>query len=164
MAKAEIAKAPETTVTRPRDIFAVMRSEMDRMFERFEHGFPRLPRLFRGDIAAVMVPELDVREDATSITIEAELPGVDEKDITLTYTNGVLTIKGEKKQAKEEKADNYYLAERSYGAFERSLQLPDSIDATKIDANFDKGVLKVTATKKPEAVKAQRRIEIKQTS
>ena len=68
--------------------------------------------------------------------------------------------KGEKKQDKEDKTENYYLAERSYGAFERSLQLPDSVDETKVDAKFDKGVLKITATKKPEAVKAQRKIEI----
>lgn len=57
-----------------------------------------------------------------------------------------------------------HLAERSYGAFERSLQLPDSVDETKVDAKFDKGVLKITATKKPEAVKAQRKIEIKTAS
>ena len=77
---------------------------------------------------------------------------------------GVLTIKGEKKQSKEEKTENYYVTERSYGAFERSLRLPDSIDETKIEAKFDKGVLKVTAAKKPEAVKAERKIEIKKAS
>jgi HSP20 family protein len=76
----------------------------------------------------------------------------------------MLTIKGEKKQEKEEKSENYYLAERSYGAFERSLRLPDTIDDTKVEAKFDKGVLKVTAAKKPEAVKAERKIEIKKTS
>ena len=162
MAKAEIAKAPDTT--RPRDLFSVMRSEMDRMFERFEHGFPRFPHPVRADSRSVMLPDLDVREDANSITIEAELPGVEEKDISLTFANGVLTIKGEKKQNKEEKTENYYLAERTYGAFERSLQLPDSVDDAKIDAKFDNGVLKVTAAKKPEAVKAQRRIEIRQAS
>jgi HSP20 family protein len=164
MAKTEIAKAPDTTMTRPRDLFSVMRSEMDRMFERFEHGFPRLPHLFRGDTHGAMMPELDVREDATSITIEAELPGVEEKDISLTFANGILTIKGEKKQNKEETTENYYLAERSYGAFERSLQLPESIDDTKIDAKFDNGVLRVTVAKKPEAIKAQRKIEIRQAS
>ena len=164
MAKTDITKPTDTTVSRPRDVFSAMRSEVDRMFERFEHGFPRFPHLFRADHASGMVPELDVRENATAITVEAELPGVEEKDITVTLSNGVLTIKGEKKQDKEEKTDNYYLAERSYGAFERSLQLPDSIDETKIDAKFDKGVLRITATKKPEAVKAPRTIEIKKAS
>ena len=163
MAKTEIAKPTDTAVSRPRDIFSAMRSEMDRMFERFEHGFPRLP-LFRGDHATVMVPDLEVRENASAITVEAELPGVEEKDISVTLSNGILSIKGEKKQDKEEKTENYYLAERSYGAFERSLQLPDSVDETKVDAKFDKGVLKIIAAKKPEAVKAQRKIEIKKAS
>jgi HSP20 family protein len=137
-----------------------MRDEMDRVFERFEHGWPRWPTLFRSD-AAIAVPELDVRENTNAIVVEAELPGVDEKDITVTLANGMLTIKGEKKHEKEEKSENYYLAERSFGSFERSIRLPDTIDEDKVDAKFDKGVLKVTATKKPEAVKAERRIEIK---
>ena len=96
MAKTEIAKASDTAVFRPQDIFSAMRSEMDRMFERFEHGFPRLPNLFHAENGTVMVPELDVRDDTTSITIEAELPGVGEKDVSVTLANGVLTIKGEK--------------------------------------------------------------------
>ena len=72
----------------------------------------------------------------------------------------MLTIKGEKKQSKEEKTENYYLAERSYGSFERSLQMPESIDEAKVEAKFDKGVLKITAPKRPESVKAQSKIEI----
>ena len=76
----------------------------------------------------------------------------------------MLTIKCEKKQDKEEKSENYYLAERSYGAFERSLRLPDTIDEKKVEAKFDNGVLKVKAAKKPAAVKAERKIEIKKAS
>jgi HSP20 family protein len=163
MAKTEIAKAPESGVPRRRDIFGAMRDEMDRMFERFEHGFPRWPTLIRhGD--GVLVPGLDVRENATTITIAAELPGVEEKDVSVTLANGVLTIKGEKKQDKEEREENFYLSERSYGSFERSLRLPETIDEAKVDAKFDKGVLKITAAKKPEAVKAERKIEIKKAS
>ena len=108
-----------------------------------------------------MSPELDVRENPDAITIEAELPGVDEKDISVTVANGMLTIKGEKKQEKEDRNENYYLAERSYGMFQRSLRLPESIDDSKVEAKFAKGVLKITAAKRPEAVKAERRIEIK---
>jgi HSP20 family protein len=160
MARNEITKSPETSVSRPRDIFTAMRQEMDRMFERFEHGYRHWPSVFRPGGAPV-VPELEVRENTNAITIEAELPGVDEQDVSVTVANGMLTIKGEKKQAKEEKAENYYIAERSYGAFERSIRLPDTIDDTKVEAKFDKGVLKVTAAKKPEAVKAERKIEIK---
>ena len=165
MAKTDITKQAGTVVSPQRDIFAAMRDEMDKMFERFEHGFPRWPALFRrASDNGIVVPELDVRENATSMIVEAELPGVDEKDISVTLANGVLTIKGEKQQSKEEKNESFYLAERSYGSFERSLRLPDSIDESKVDARFDKGVLKVTCTKKPEAVKAERRIEVKKSS
>src|SRR5262245_18868142 len=162
MAKTDLSKSSQTGMSRPRDVFSTMREEMDRMFERFEHGFPRWPALFRhGHVDGLVNPELDVRESAASIIVEAELPGVEEKDISVTLANGVLTIKGEKKQAKDEKGENFYVSERSYGSFERSLCLPDSVDETKVDAKFENGVLKVTAAKKPEAVKAERKIAIK---
>ena len=73
----------------------------------------------------------------------------------------MLTIKGEKKHEKEEKGETYHMSERSYGSFERSIRLPDAIDDAKVEAKFDKGFLKVMATKKPEAVKAERKIELK---
>jgi HSP20 family protein len=160
MATTEITKSPEKSVSRPRDIFSAMRDEMDRMFERFEHGWPQWPALSRrnGDLA---VPDLDVRENTNSFVVEAELPGVDEKDMSVTLANGVLTIRGEKKHEKEEKGESYYLTERSFGSFERAIRLPDTVDDAKVEAKFDKGVLKVTAAKKPEAVKADRKIEIK---
>lgn len=164
MANNELTQKSDTAVSRPRDVFSAMRSEMDRMFERFERGFPRLPQLFREEGSTTMVPELDVHDNTNSITIEAELPGVEQKDISVTMADRVLTIKGEKKQNKEEKTENYYVAERSYGSFQRSLTLPDSIDEAKVEATFDKGVLKITAAKKPEAVKPQRKIEIKKAS
>jgi HSP20 family protein len=160
MAKTEITKSPQTTPSGPRDIFSAMRNEMDRVFQRFEHGWPRWPTLLRSE-GAIAVPELDVRESTSAIVVEAELPGVDEKDVSVTLANGVLTIKGEKKHEKEEKGENYHLTERSFGSFERSIRLPDPIDEGRVEAKFDKGVLKVTAAKKPEAVKAERKIEIK---
>ena len=162
MAKSEITKPSQTTPSRPRDVFSTMRDEMDRMFERLEHGWPRWPAPFRRE-AAMTVPELDVRENTNAIVVEAELPGVDEKDVSVTLANGVLTIKGEKRNEKKEKSDNYYVAERSFGSFERSIRMPDSVDEAKVEAKFDKGVLKVTAAKKPEAVKAERKIEIKKS-
>jgi HSP20 family protein len=160
MAKTEIGKPNEPQPLRQRDIFSVMRDEMDRMFERFEYGWPRWPTQL-GRETAMTVPELDVRESADAVVVEAELPGVDEKDVTVTLSHGVLTIKGEKKLEKEEKGESYHLSERSYGSFERAIRLPDTVDDTKIEAKFDKGVLKVTAAKRPEAVKAERKIDIK---
>jgi len=162
MPKSELSKPSQTAPGRPGDIFTAMRDEMDRLFERFEHGWPRLPSLIsRGMGREVMLPEVDIHENEKQITVEVDLPGVDEKDVSVTMANGVLTIKGEKKSEREEKKENYYMAERSYGSFERSLTLPETIDEDKIDAQFDKGVLKVTAQKRPEAVKAEKKIEIK---
>lgn len=159
MPKTDIAKSGERPMARPRDIFSAMRDDMDRLFERFEHGWPRWPTAF-SRAERMTMPELDVRESADAVTVEAELPGVDEKDVSVTLGNGVLTIKGEKKQEKEEKGENYHVTERSFGSFERSILLPDTIDESKIEAKFDKGVLKVSAAKKPEAVKPERKIEI----
>jgi len=160
MANTELTKGNGGRVQRPTDVFGQMRDEVDRMFERFEHGLPRWPSLMRGD-RDVMVPELDVHDNGKQVTIEIDLPGVDEKDVSVTLTNGVLTIKGQKKSEREEKKDSYYMCERSYGSFERSLRMPESIDENKLEAKFDKGVLKVIAQKKPEALKAERKIEIK---
>ena len=162
MASTEITKSNGPATHRPADVFSAMRSEMDRMFERFEHGWPSLPRVFgRGVAREAMLPEIDVHESSKALTIEVDLPGVDEKDVSVTLANGMLTIKGEKKSEREEKKENYYMAERSYGAFERSLRMPDTIDESKLEAKFDKGVLRIVAQKKLEAQKAERRIEIK---
>ena len=102
-----------------------------------------------------------MHDNGKQLAVSVELPGVDEKDVTVTLANGVLTIKGEKKTEHEENAGQAYMSERSYGAFERSLRLPDSIDEGKLEARFDKGVLRIVAQKRPEAVKAEKRIEIK---
>ena len=110
-----------------------------------------------------MVPQLDIHDNGKQLAIDVDLPGVDEKDVTVTVANGMLTIKGEKKSEHEEKGDSFYVAERAYGAFERSLRLPESIDDAKLEARFDKGVLKILAQKKPEAVTAERKIEIKKS-
>lgn len=171
MPKTEIAKPGETAVSRPRDIFAAMRDEMDRVFESFERDWPRWPRLYEWPrwpsvlqrTAEPVAPDFDVHENAKSIMIEAELPGVEEKDVSVTLSDGLLTIKGEKKQEREEKGETHYLCERSFGTFERCLRLPETIDESKLEARFDKGVLRITAAKKPEAVKAERTIEIKKT-
>jgi HSP20 family protein len=156
MMKTEIANS----TPRPRDAFSTMRNEVDRLFERFEHHFPNLPSLW-ARASGSLVPNLDVREGDNAIVIEADLPGVAEKDVSVTVANGNLTIRGEKKQSTEENNENYFLAERTYGTFERTLRLPESIDQSKIEAKFDNGVLKVTATKKPDAAKTMRKIEIK---
>lgn len=159
MANIEPVKTSNRPVSRSSDLVGTLRDELDRVFERFDSGWPSLPSLFgRGGATA---PRLDVHDDGKAITIEAELPGVAEKDVKVTLTDGVLTVKGEKKDEREEKQANYYLSERSYGSFERSLRLPDGVDEGKVEAHFDKGVLRIVAPKKAEAVKPERTIEIK---
>jgi HSP20 family protein len=83
-----------------------------------------------------------VRETGTELVVEAELPGVDEKDVGVTLNNGVLTLKGEKKAEREESKDDYHLIELSDGSFQRSFQVADTIDADKVKAAFEKGVLR----------------------
>lgn len=143
------------------DPFSAMRAEMERVFDSFMgRGIGRLPKLSRFEESDVVVPSIDVRETEAEYVVEAELPGMDEKDVNVTLRNGVLTLKGEKKSEREEKKDDYHLMERSYGSFQRSIQVDDAIDADKVQATFEKGVLKVTLPKRPEAVKAEKRIPV----
>ncbi|MGV2184697.1 Hsp20/alpha crystallin family protein [Rhizobium rhizogenes] len=141
--------------------FEGLRSEIDRVFNDFTPGFfdrtlARFPNAFtRG------VPAVDFVESDKAYELTAELPGIDAKELELTLANGILTVKGEKQERKEEKEKEYYLSERRYGSFQRSLQLPDGVDAEKIDASFANGVLKVVLPKTPKAQKNDRKIAIK---
>jgi HSP20 family protein len=159
MSDIEISKPQRQPAPRTRGLFEEFRDEMNRVFERFETGWPHWS-MTTARWPTSMVPDLDVHDNEKSMTIEVELPGVEEKDVSVTFNNGYLTIKGEKKTEREEKKDNYYVSERSFGSFERFLRLPDTLDESKIEASFDKGVLKISAPKRPEALKATRKIEI----
>ncbi|MCK5090523.1 MAG: Hsp20/alpha crystallin family protein [Hyphomicrobiaceae bacterium] len=160
MSEIEVSKAKREPATGPKDIFSAMRDEMNRVLERFEGGKSFWSTPVSRWVSDKIVPELDVRETDTAIIVEAELPGVDEKDISVTVANGYLTIKGEKRSESEQSEESYYVAERSFGSFERSLRLPDSVDESKIEASFDRGVLKVMAPKSAEAQKPERKIPI----
>ena len=160
-----------TPAPRAADPFAALRAEMDRVFDSFSSGFGPLPSIFGSRpfgerlatpaVGTQFAPHVDVRENAEEIAIDAELPGIEEKDISLTVQDGVLTLSAEKKLEKRDEKDNYHMLERRYGTFQRALRLPDSVDEDKIEASFDKGVLKVRLPKRPEAAKSERRIEIK---
>jgi HSP20 family protein len=141
--------------------FFSLQREIDRLFEDFGRGFPgMLPATGNGfGAAGAMMPTMDVAETDKEIELTAELPGLEEKDVQINVADNVLTIKGEKKAEKEEKDKNYRLVERSYGSFERSLQLPDGVDADAIKASIDKGVLKVVV---PKPAPAQvKKVEVK---
>ena len=123
-----------------------LRREMDRLFDRFfESPLAELPGL--GD----WTPALDVTEGKDAITVVAELPGVDPKDIGVALEGDVLTIKGEKEQKKEEKDERQHRVERSWGAFMRSVRLPVAVDSGKVTAAFKNGVVTITLPKAPGA-------------
>lgn len=105
-------------------------------------------------------PSLDVSETKDNIAVKAEVPGMDAKDIDISLANDVLTVKGEKKQQKEEKDENYHRVERSYGAFSRSIRLPREVQSDKIKANYKNGVLKITLPKSEEAKKKEIKIKV----
>lgn len=105
------------------------------------------------------LPQVEMSETAKEVKVTAELPGLDEKEVEVTVTDNVLTIKGEKKEEKDEERD-FYHSERRYGFFQRSVGLPGGIDADKARARFKKGVLKVSIPKKPEAQSKRRKIEL----
>ena len=94
---------------------------------------------------------MDVYEDDHNITIQAEIPGVSEKDLDVRLENNVLTISGERKLENEEKKENFHRIERHYGRFARSFTLPGAVDPDSVDAEFENGVLKVTLAKREEA-------------
>jgi len=160
----EIRKQPTTgtPAQRYRDPFAEMRAEMDRLFDRFLGGsfFGRPAPSGSAEQAVTLAPNIDIRENDKEIIVEAELPGIDEKDIQVTVRDGVLSLKGEKKSERDEKKDTYHVIERSYGSFERSFALPDSADQDQIKADFNKGVLRVVIPKRAEAAKAEKKIPI----
>ncbi|MHA1567124.1 MAG: Hsp20/alpha crystallin family protein [Alphaproteobacteria bacterium] len=140
------------------DPFSVLQREIDSLFNDFARGSRFLPWAGHGEGWA---PNVDVTETDHDLQISVELPGVDEKDVEVTVSDNVLTIKGEKQAAKEETEKNYHLIERSYGAFERTIPLPYAIDPDAVDAKFAKGVLTVILPKPPEERKESKKITIK---
>jgi HSP20 family protein len=165
--KTEEKKGTPTGPWRP---FESLRREIDRVFEDFDGGLWRSPfgrslfdiqPLWQREASRAATPAVDVTESEKAYEITAELPGMDEKNIEVKFADGVLTIKGEKREEKEEKKKDYYLSERSYGSFQRSFQVPDGVVGDKIEATFKNGVLAVTMPKSAETQKATKKIEVK---
>lgn len=130
--------------------------EMDRLFDRFSSGW-RVPAEPAFGMAS---PAVDITADDAAFRVTAELPGMTEKDSVVVLSDGMLTLKGEKRQEKEQKDKTLYLSERSYGAFQRSFTLPEGVDPHTMVAEFGKGVLKVTLPKTAKA-KQQTKIDVK---
>lgn len=151
-----------------------LRDEIEGLFEDFFPGAAAGPQRHRrrrlgwgrhnGESAAAMsIPNIDVIDKKDELKLSAELPGMDEKDIDVQVSDGMLTLSGEKKHETEEgdKDGDYYMSERSFGSFKRTVRLPDGIDQDKIDAHFKNGLLTVHLPKKPDAQPTTRQIEVK---
>ena len=165
-------KSEEKNVCRPTEWrpFESLRREVDRLFEDFGVSSWRSPfgrsvfdvePFWRGEVSWGKAPAVDIAESDKAYEITAELPGMDESNIDVKFSDGTLTIKGEKKDEKEEKKKDYYLSERRYGSFQRSFGVPDGVDADKIEAHFKNGVLTVMLPKMPQAQKSEKKIAIK---
>jgi HSP20 family protein len=130
-----------------RDPFAALQTEMNRLFDDVWSGFGTPAANMERAIAA---PRIDLKEDDNNWYITAELPGLSEDDVEVTYDDGVLRIAGEKKQENEDQGRNVHVTERAYGRFERQLPLGHGVKDDQIDASFKDGVLTITAPKAAE--------------
>ncbi|HON37997.1 MAG: Hsp20/alpha crystallin family protein [Desulfomonilia bacterium] len=144
--------------THPLDMF---QREMNRLFDDFFKGFGLRPFGEEMEAAGAFYPQVDMTEDENSIYITAELPGIDEKDIDINLSRDSLTIKGEKREEREEKGKESYYMERSFGAFSRVIPIPVEVNPDKAEATFKKGVLNITLPKVEKEKKEQRKIKIK---
>jgi len=135
--------------------FEKMRREMDRFWDSF---FERGPT--KAEVGGEFLPALDLAEKDNELVVKCEVPGLEPKDIDISLSDGVLTIRGEKKQEREEKEADYHLVERSYGTFTRSIQLPKEVQSDKISASYKNGILKINLPKSEEAKKKEVKIKV----
>jgi HSP20 family protein len=128
--------------------------EIEETGRRFEDVFgrPFLPGIWRvfPSEEFVWAPAIDVVEEEDKFSVKVELPGVKEEDVNVTVAGTTLTIEGEKKAESEVKRKGYYYSETTYGSFSRSIIIPSTVSASKIEANYDKGVLEITLPKAPD--------------
>ena len=169
----EVKREPANAVGAPTpdwEPIRALRHQIDRLMADFDWPDLRLawPRKAVMSPSAlppigVAIPAIDLVERNGGYELQAELPGLTENQIEVKLSNGMVTIKGEKSSERIEDDDDYHLRERSFGSFQRSFRVPANVDADKIEARFDKGVLKVTLPKSAAAIENERKIEVKAT-
>jgi len=142
--------------TWPSDLFGIQR-EMNRMFD---NAFRFDTRDGDSEFTA-WTPAVDIAEHDDQFVVKVELPGVNKDDVKITLENNILTIRGEKKQEKETKKENYHRVERSYGSFQRSFTLPTTVKSDKIDAVYKDGILHIALPKAEEAKPKQIEVKVK---
>jgi len=142
-----------------------LQADINQAFEDFWRGFGvpmPFENIFGGGLSASSdrLPRIDVRENDKEVDVEAELPGMDDKDIDISVAEGMLVIRGEKKAEREEKNGGYIKRERSFGRIERIVPLPDGLDLEHAKAVFKQGVLTVAIPRSHEAQEAVKRIPV----
>jgi HSP20 family protein len=144
-----------TVITRwdPFREFSTLQDRMNRLFRETQGPEESLT-------TSSFAPPVDVYEDEHNVTLKIEVPGIDEKDIDVRIENNVLTVHGERKFEKEEKEENFRRVERQYGSFTRTFTLPTTVEAEKVSANYDKGILKIALPKKAEAKPKQIKVNV----
>ena len=138
-----------------RDVLA-LQNRMNSMFQDYTRGGGE------GDVVttASFVPPVDIYEDDQKIMLKLEVPGMKLEDFDVQIENNTLTIRGERKFEKEEKEENFHRIERRYGSFFRSFALPNTVDPSKVDANYDAGVLRISLKKREEAKPKQIKVHV----
>lgn len=152
--------APMKAVTQANESVLELRRSMKRFFDDFNRnwgeelaeGFPALPK--------GLMPRMDWDESKEKIVLSIEMTGMTEKDVQIELIENRLTLKGEKKREKKEGRDGHYFTERTFGSFERTLEIPRSVQTDRIDAKVANGILTVTLPKSPDAMKDSRRITV----
>lgn len=140
--------------------FYALQREMSRVFDDFSRSFDLAP--FGGETGrGTFYPSIDVKEGEKEVAVKAELPGMEEKDIEVSLAQNSLTIRGEKREEKEDKGKDYWHRETSYGSFSRTIPLPEGIDTEKADARFKNGVLTVSLPKLEASILKNKKIAIK---
>ena len=140
----DIEGPPETSLAR-------LRHEMDSLFDRFFRDPLGSASFEPSSTGLIAAPRTDLADSENEVAITMELPGIDPKDVEISISGDVLTVRGEKGAETEVKERDYYYAERRFGSFRRTVQLPSSVDPEKVDAAYKKGVLTITIAKHPGA-------------
>lgn len=174
--KAAAKKAPAKKVAKaaapaypehPEGMFArlaSLRDEMDHLFDSLSRsfGFPELkmPSIELPSRAGIADVRFEVSESDKAVEVTAEAPGLETEDFEITLSEGMLTVKGQKRDKREQKGKDFYVSERRYGSFSRSFRVPESVNEDRVSANFDNGVLSIHLPKRANPKRASKSIQV----
>ncbi|HMY67344.1 MAG TPA: Hsp20/alpha crystallin family protein [Leptospiraceae bacterium] len=142
--------------------FLSLHREMNRLFDNFFNDFPSVSTGRYSEVSSFS-PRINIAENEKEIRIEAELPGIDEKDLSVEIKGRTLSIHGERKAKKEEKKENYHIVESSYGSFYRSVELPEEADLDKVEAKSKDGITTIIIPKLENSKTARKVIQVKRS-